>query len=281
MSRTKGNHFVLSADVQNKKRTLCVDTGCTVTSLSPAVSKGLKTPEQLGIKLQDSVLEGIPGDEVVLIPELKFGNARFPNQYAVVQKLGLADDGLLGIDFLHRQFALFDCADAKLYVRSKPPPEESTAALERTLIKNGFICVPLKETKALVMTCEAEINGNKVTLLVDTGGVFTLLDDKTATRCGLRWEQTDITVGGITRIGRTRIWSATPDSFKLAGHRINLRGLAIGGAEMKNWDIGNRTNLEEVHGVLGADLLTVCLSLIDIPGKKLWILPDPAPPPGG
>lgn len=275
LERGEGNQPYVEAQLGDKRRRLGVDTGCSITTLDKSIAKSFKTLRQLGAELQDPNLGVLDDPSVVLIDVLELGPARFLNQPARVMALNLVyEQGILGCDFLLRHFCVIDCADRRLYVRGVELKADAQDILERSLAQSGYRCVRLSPTSALALTCDAKINDVPVKLLLDTGASFTVLDDKPAVRCGLRWAETDTRIRGVGKIGSTRILAAKPKSFELDGVEMPLRGLNLGGAEMEAWRIGEKESpLGTVDGLLGADLLNVSGALIDFPHRKLWLPP--------
>jgi hypothetical protein len=151
---------------------------------------------------------------------------------------------------------------------------EVRTALENTLRKNGYQEVPLTVHKSLVLVAAAEINGKTLNLMVDTGASFTLLDDKAASECGLRWEKTYSAVAGVGKIGTSRVLASSIPNLLLNKRKFPVSNLAIGGAKLDNWKIGDKAEFSDVQGTLGADLLASGQVLIDVAQKKLWFLPE-------
>src|SRR5881396_2788817 len=54
LERTKANHLVARGQLNRKERTFLVDTGCSVTTLQKGIAQGLKTLDEMGVKLEDS-----------------------------------------------------------------------------------------------------------------------------------------------------------------------------------------------------------------------------------
>ena len=52
-------------------------------------------------------------------------------------------DGLLGLDFLVRNYCVIDCAGRKIYFRGARPTGEQKAAMEKSLRGSGYTPVPI------------------------------------------------------------------------------------------------------------------------------------------
>src|SRR5882762_5216412 len=121
------NRLRVDADLGNgKKRILFVDTGWRVTMLNEKSARGLKTLGELGVDLKDPYLGQVTNSSFVLVEKLMLGRAQFANQPARVGKhrmdyTQLPFDGVLGVDFLLRNFCLIDLSARRLYFRGSEP----------------------------------------------------------------------------------------------------------------------------------------------------------------
>lgn len=115
LSRDRGNHLNVRAEVAGKGYTFAVDTGCPITRVAPRIARKLR---RLGKgQLEDALIGSITNRNVLLL-DVKLGAALFTNQLALRANLELAGDssldGILGYDFLSRNFCLIDCLDQRL-----------------------------------------------------------------------------------------------------------------------------------------------------------------------
>ncbi len=299
LERDRENHLIAKAQLSGKTRRLLIDTGCQITVLDSSVARQFKSLKELGGVLFDPNLTAVQvGDSsTVIIDELKFEVARFPNQPALANthvRSALNVDGVLGDDFFLRHFCLLDCTDMRLYARGGPLPAEARDALEQSLRQSGYHSARLDPSRAprppslendtslpdlsrtpasLLFICNASINGEPVRLLVDTGSVFSVLDEKAAARCRLpRGSKHDLQITGITEKSRnTRLYYSLPDSIQIDKTNFPLHGIYLGVANLSYWDVGARnTPVELADGFLGADLLAANEALIDFRACTLW-----------
>jgi hypothetical protein len=179
------NQPLIDGQLAGKKCVFLVDTGCTITKLDQAAGAGLKTLEQLGVVLDDPWLGSLTNASIVLMEKLTLGRAQFMNQPAERKNLdmdfvALPYEGILGFDFLLRNFCLIDCANHRLYVRGDKPSEETSKALAETLHRSGFTDVNLRGESYFKV--EALINNQPAELLVDTGAFVSTVDQSEVKR---------------------------------------------------------------------------------------------------
>lgn len=271
----KGNKLMVKTLVNNRQRRFIVDTGCTVTALDRPVARGMKTLGESGLKLEDSLLGAVTNASFVIIEHLKLGRAEFLNQPAHVitnSSLRANQDGLLGADFLRRNFCLVDCLDRRLYVRGAAPDEKTQTALEESLRDSGFLAVELKFTRGLAMTLNARANGQPVRLLLDTGFTWSVLHDSQVKALGLAPKGSRLLLGNVLGKPPERMRLARVDSLEIGG--LTLSKVEFGVTDLRTWGIaGGKSASLDVDGVLGMDHLFLNGALIDCHKKKLWLKP--------
>ncbi len=176
LKKGEQGRLLVEGVLAGKKRLFLVDTGWGRTTLDEGAARGLKSLRELGVTLEDTFWGKTSDPAIVLMDELTLGHAQFLNQPAKVMKIRMDNtfvtfDGVLGCDFLFRNYCLIDCFQSRLYVRGAKPSDEATSAIETTLRQSGFTDVPIRVKYGL--TVDAKLNGERSKLLVDTGAVFT------------------------------------------------------------------------------------------------------------
>ncbi len=134
------------------------------------------------------------------------------------------------------------------------------------------------QTRQNLVLVTAQVNGQPVRLVVDTGSERTLLNVSTAKRLSLDRDFDNATRSwGVG--GQTAQFDANLNSFVLAGLRLPLRHVAVGDLAV--------TPLGDVDGVLGTDVLRWFAVDLDAPGGQMtlyraepcWIAAPPWPGP--
>lgn len=288
LKRTEQNHLAVDGELAGKKAVFLIDTGNTFTRLDSKVGSRFKTLAERGIRLEDPNLGEFSETNFVLVDEMKLGTAKFPNQPAHVTALGHVatnpyemstiayEDCLVGCDFLLRHHCLLDVGGLKLYVRADKPTTDLRAVLESGLRRSGYHETALIPTGALVELCPARVNGIAIKLLVDSGGVFTLLDDhrgRQSPLAKLRVSNTELRHQGTGKLGGTPIYVAEPESFELDGIEMSLRKIRLGVADLIRFNIGRYgSELQNTDGILGAEVLAIIGSLVDLENRRLWFV---------
>jgi hypothetical protein len=279
--------LVLEGVLREKRRLFLVDTGWGITTLDEATARGMKTLNEQGVVLEDPVLGPITNS--VLMEKLTLGGSQFLNQPATVQRLEMdyskmGVDGILGCDFLLRNFCLVDCGSGRLYFRSAKRSLEDSKMLEESLRRRGFTEVPMQADYGF--TIDAKIKDMDVRWVVDTGAFFSVLDEPQVSRLSLTTEKVrkpetgtfvapEITgrSAGVGAIGAHMSRITTPITLRIGARTWkNTRFLVV---NLKSWGLGTPGRPgENVHGLLGEDLLISSGALIDFSSSKLWFSPE-------
>lgn len=275
----KDNHHVLAGRLNGRSLKIMVDTGCSITTVSTAVGKRLKSIEETGRILDDPVLGKLKSGDFKLIEELELGPVKLQLLPARVSGLDSGgrrgEDMIIGMDFLMRFHCLIDCLELRLYLRAEALPGPVTTALRGTFEKSGFKLVPAPLSQQLVMTCAGRINGEPVTWLVDTGFFNTTIDNVTLGRLKLPQEFTGWRAVGVGKTGSTKLRVTKLEEFDLGA--VKHRWVDVGVAELSNWRVGQgKDDLLKADGILGMDQLVKHNSLIDCANGELWVHPGDA-----
>jgi predicted aspartyl protease len=278
--------FILKGKIGKQSVRLLVDTGAAFTTIDPGSAPDAKTLGELKTTLHDSLLGEVDDPSVLLIDNLWFGPARFVHQPARAAKLEFSHEqvpfaGMLGVDFLVRNFCIIDCSGDRIYFRGAKPTPEQTEGMEKSLKSSGYLPVRLNGKRRLL--APSQVNGEASDWVVDTGSFVTFLEDGEKKRLGLRQiKQADLTgsmlgqnlsapIIGLQRIG-------------VGNRRLTvsmLSALALGEKTWRNIPIGlvdlNMAELQDpefagrnVHGFIGADFLRSYGALIDFSTMTIW-----------
>jgi len=273
LRRDDQNKLVARGIWGGKERKVLVDTGCSVTRVGQREARKLKKLSDLGAHLKDSALGTITNTKGILLYDLELGHAKFTNQPAWPAQLSSGVPGLiLGLDFFIRNHCLIDCLNCRLYVRAVPLSTNAQAALRESLQRSGFHAVQFSDDPEPFATFDAEANGKKVRLLVDTGAVYSMFDDDVAKRLGLLITRTPLQARGVGKVGSHPFDLSVLKSFKVGD--VEAKNTLIGVVPLEHWGLAEKTeSLKEVDGLLGADWLGVNEAVIDFRGNRFWFRP--------
>ena len=288
LKRGENDKFLAEGVLAGKKRSFFVDSGWGTTTLNEAAARGLKSLGELGVTLEDSFLGKLSDPSIVLMDNLTLDRAQFLNQPAKVRDLRMdfivtGFDGVLGCDFLFRNYCLIDCFSRQLYVRGSRPSDETTLAMDATLRNSGFTGVPFDLKYGL--TVEARVRDEAFRLLIDTGSTFSILDAALAERLGLTSEkhtktelgsliqrELSTTVVGVGNVGAHKMWVATLKTLEVGS--LVWTNVHFGVTDLKSWGLAKPGSQSEgVQALLGRELLKERGARIDFHSRKLWLRP--------
>jgi len=267
LQRTHENHLYVVGRLDGRRRSVLVDTGWSLTTLSTNAARKLRSPAQTTNSKSTAVTIG----------ELRLGRSVFTNEPARVEHMifnrqPASFDVVLGCDFLRRHFAVIDCGSRRLYVRNAALSERDQQTLEASLRASGFQEVPLQFKRPLAFTCLARINDHPVELLVDSGAAWSCLDERQCARLGLKPAPSAARITGAGKTGTRPIAVAEVKSFQLGGMELSKQTLAL--LDLADWGFGAAgQTLSEVQGILGGEMLAQTGALIDCHRLTLWVKP--------
>jgi predicted aspartyl protease len=221
LRRTPNNHLFLFGQVDGRKRSCLVDTGWSFTTISTNTAARLAEPtlvRQLTLGLV------VLTNEIVRTQDLRVNGQ--PTSYDVV----------LGMDFLRHHQAVIDCTKRRLYLRRIGLSPTGRAELERGLIGAGWSGITMKLREPLALTCRAQVNGDPVDLLVDSGATWSCLDATVADSLGLRAMPSLNRMMGPAATGARNVAVADLRSWQLETQPMRATTVAVFG--LKEWGLG-------------------------------------------
>lgn len=254
LRRTEQNHLYISGRANGRRVSCLVDTGWSFTTLQPG--------------------NGVTGEAIAA---LRLGRVTFTNQPVRVEAIQFnrqpaSFDLVLGLDFLRQHSAVLDCGQRRLFTRPAPHADEATNDLATVLGQAGFREVPLRLKTPPAFTVTAVVNGERVELLVDSGAVWSCLDQRQVTRLGLQPQNSTTRITGAGATGIRPVAVANVKSLQLGA--VEIKGQTLALLDLADWGFAApEKTLSEVQGILGGDLLAALNAVIDCPRLKLWLQP--------
>ena len=176
-------------------------------------------------------------------------------------------DGIMGENFLCRYRAIVDCHRQLLYLSLHPV---KTPGLAHVLCPNGWTCIPMADAgEDFCVPCQ--INGHAFRLIVDTGAVFTTLDQDWLDGSHVQSSGLPLRASvigntshamGLAKLDRLQIGDYTAMNVQIASS-VDL-GRVVGRVDVKNAAV-------PIVGVLGSDTLAFNGAIIDIGGHALYL----------
>lgn len=276
IKRPQPNTLTVQAKVNGQSLLLVLDTGwsghgITLDADSASALKGPMSNEEsrvqslsgktLGFKkgVVDTVLLG--NVEMHKVP-VSVGNISGLHERGGRQ---IGANGFLTAGFLRTCSAVIDLHNLRLYLR--PPGTGHRAVLGPGLRGAGLAEIPFSVTGNGHAIVEAEINGAKGAMLVDTGKSLTGVDARFASKV-MKVVGYSSRVGTLDAAGAlSRTELAKLKSFKIGG--VSLRAPDV---RLENFPIYTQTNGKLV-GFLGIDILGPNGTIIDFGNLKLYCYP--------
>lgn len=255
LRRTGENHLFLFGQLNGRKLSCLVDTGWSFTTLQadrPGPATALET--------------------------LKLGRVAFTNQPARAEKVFFngqraAFDLVLGLDFLRRNFAVLDCGQRRLFTRRTALPEEAQSDFEAALRRAGFRELEVRLKTPPALTIAARVNGEPLEMLLDSGAVWSCVDERQCARLKLKPLPSAARIAGAGATGLRNVAAADVKSLQLG--EVVLKDTTVALFDLADWGFAAPDKaLSEVQGILGGDLLATTSAVIDCHRLKLWLKPS-------
>lgn len=203
-----------------------IDTGSDRTVISSELAERLGLPE--GRKVRVHALGGVGSAKTVKIDTVQVStNIAHKVEAAALPARNLGGDGLLGIDSLKNQRIVIDFERFTMRVEPSVAPE---AALPESQEKDLIIVTARTRLGQLVMV-DADANGEKVWVVVDTGAQNTIANSKLRAKL-TRQRGTEIKpIEMVDVIGKT-----TAADYMIVG-KLRIGGIQMGNAAIAFADV--------------------------------------------
>jgi predicted aspartyl protease len=276
IKRPQPNTLTVQAKVNGRVVLLVLDTGWSGHGITldadsaGAVNGPLSSAESrsqsvsgktLGFKkgMVDTVLLG--NVEMHKVP-VSVGQINGLHESSVRRQIGA--NGFLTAGFLRTCSAVIDLQNMRLYLR--PPGTGHRAVLGPALRGVGLAEIPFVVTGNWHAILEAEINGAKGAMLVDTGKSLTGVDARFASKMKVVGYSSRVgTLDAAGALSKTELARLT--SFKIGG--VSLRAPDV---RLENFPIYIQTS-GKLIGFLGIDILGPNGAIIDFGNLRLYCYP--------
>jgi predicted aspartyl protease len=277
LERSRQNHLLVRAFINDKPALLGVDTGAPVSAIAinrrkyfgiEPIRGNSEIPRRLQINgaynkvgMARTFRLGALGlvDEPLVAIDLSQSAqaARLLDEQAI--------DGILGADILFPTAAVLDCEKQLLIVKIDPDAKGPVPGVNRS----GLRAIPMHVSKGWNLYVDGKINGKSARLMVDTGAFATLLHTPFVRRLNVPLRNTELTSGGVNLRERgvqmALIQRLSVGSLEFRRKQvgvINLEGLIHGGLLEGN---------PPVAGLLGSELLRRQHGIIDFGTRTLYL----------
>lgn len=295
-----GNHLRLHAKVNGKRVSILVDTGAPFTcaredfaaramplKAGGAAAAYFCSPldlmtNQAGFLTMNSgnVRSNVP---IVLLRRLELGAMTFEDVPAVASygkraRPGRGNELLLGADFLLRYHAVIACLEHTLYLRESPVSAADALRFDDALRDSSLTEVRLAFVPRYNRwVVPAAAGTSEFPLLLDTGAFLSMIDEEFARQLG--WPLRKSTMSSWNLYSKSNAMQrAEVTDFRVGQYRLkkvyfgafDLKNLGLG-VDREGHSTGNVFAHRPVVGLLGMELLSLNLGLIDCGRHKLWL----------
>ncbi|HJR65921.1 MAG TPA: retropepsin-like aspartic protease [Gemmatimonadaceae bacterium] len=151
----------------------------------------------------------------------------------------------------------------------RPPRASPSSVISSVLRDQGYVGVPTRRLKSGHYQAVAQVGGQRLSLIIDSGASTSFLDDATALRLGLSLQQSRTRVSGLgAPAQRTR--SARLDDVRLGGLRLDSLPVVVLDLSHVNQSLRDE-GIELADGVIGADLLAEREAVFDFASGVLYL----------
>ncbi len=255
LRRTGENHFFLSGRLNGRKLSCLVDTGWSFTTL-----------------------QADQHPPVTALEILQLGRTAFTNQPMRVEEVSFhgqraAFDLVLGLDFLRPNFAVLDCSQRRLFTRRTALSDEAQSEFEGTLRRAGFRQLELRVKTPPALTLTTKVNGEPLEMLLDSGAVWSCVDERQHARLKLKPLPSAARISGAGGAGWRSVAAVEVRLLQLG--EVDLKNQTLALFDLADWGFAAPDQaLGEVQGILGGDLLAANCAVIDCHRLKLWLKPE-------
>jgi predicted aspartyl protease len=142
--------------------------------------------------------------------------------------------------------------------------------LHEVLTKKGYTSVPMTRLKSGVLTVRAQVNGQDIQLLLDTGAPLIHVDPKRVTNLNLNWKK--VATGLPESAPRASVAVSDVESLTIAGVNTGKQQLVaedLSGANRSCELYGDPL----IDGLLGLQALERHSAVVDVQNLRLYLLP--------
>jgi len=276
--RSRQNHLLVRAFINNKPALLTVDTGAPFSAIALNRRKYFHLTEISGSsKLPPGLQVNVNGalNSVAIARDVRLGALNIVDEPVVLVDLGgarsprvfqeQATDGLIGADILLGTEAILDCQQQLLILKMDPQLPGHAPGYDY----RGFNAVPIQVSDGFNPYVNAAINGAPAKLMVDTGAFATLLHRSFVRQMRIPVHKTQMVSGAV--------------NLKERGVQVaRIRKLSVGAVDIVDKSVGV-IDLEglihngllqaspPVAGLLGAEILNRHHGIIDFGTRTLYL----------
>src|SRR5581483_3707162 len=276
LTRTRQNHMLVRAFINDKPALLIVDTGSpgTVIASKRCSYFGVgKIPRNSDLPARVQVNGSY--NRLVMARSLRLGGLNVSDVPAVAVDLSGARktaralheveaDGILGADVLFATRAVLDCQKQLLVLDQQPEMPGTAPGMDY----HGFEKMPIVVSEGYNLYVDGSVNGSPARMMIDTGAFATLLHRPFVRHLRIPTEETQLQSAAINLkqegidIARIR---------KLSFGLVNITGKDVGVVDLGGVLHDGLQNKPPTVGLLGAEILRRNHGIIDFGTRTFYL----------
>jgi predicted aspartyl protease len=275
--RSRQNHLLVHAYINNESAWLCVDSGAPISAIALHRRKHFHlTGTTAGSEIPTRLRINGAFDNVAIAKSFRLGNLNLVDEPVVIVDLGSPSraarllheqeiDGIIGADILFPTKAVLDCQEQLLILKMDPELPGNAPGVDF----RGFHGLPMHVSDSFNLYVDTSINGTPARLMVDTGAFATLLHESFVRQMRIPTRETRFSSAAV--------------NLKQRGVEIaKIRRLSLGNINIVGKDVGV-VDLEglihnglldatpPVAGLLGGEILRQHHGILDFGTRTLYL----------
>lgn len=264
----RGAAPLLDVEINGSPVRLLVDSGATWSNLTTAKAQelGLRTyAPSSGLRVRG--IGGSTSAQLTRVKSFRFAEWDLENVEFFVFAMPVAD-GTLGQNILDLVEVEYDFSKGRM--RFFHGEDCRNSMLAYWAGDRAWSVVDLEEFALApdMTTAYAEVNGERMRVLIDTGASATILSERAARRAGIDLDHPEVEEGGaLGGVGRStrRTWVVRLDTFKLGDQEVSNPPVRVVDANLR------------VDMILGTDFLSSHRVLVSNDQKKMYFTYEGGP----
>jgi clan AA aspartic protease (TIGR02281 family) len=147
--------------------------------------------------------------------------------------------------------------------------ETASSAINAVLRDQGYVGIPTRRLKSGHYQATAQVDGQPLSLIIDSGASTSIIDNASAVRLGLPLRTTRTRVSGLGAPAQ-RALRATLDDVRLGALRLDSLAVVVLDLSHVNQSLRDE-GIELADGVIGADLLAERRAVFDFTSGVLYL----------
>jgi predicted aspartyl protease len=275
--RSRQNHLLVHAYINNKSAWLYVDSGAPLSAIALHRRKHFQLTETTArSEIQTHLRINGVVDNVAIAKNFRLGNLNLVDEPVVIIDLGSSGrsarllleqeiDGIIGADILFGTKAVLDCQQQLLILKMDPELPGNAPGLD----VRGFQRLPMHVSESFNLYVDTSINGTPARLMVDTGAFATILHQSFVRQMRIPMRETPLTSAAVNLKQRG---VAIAKIRRLSLGSINIVGKDVGVIDLEGLvHSGLLQATPPVAGLLGPEILRQHHGIIDFGTRTLYL----------